>query len=200
MFQGSHLKFLLLHHHFSYTYLNTKYLNFKINRHAMTDRAMRAAEQWHQERPDIDTFPMQVLGRMGEATQVIMRDYINPFFARYHLHPGEFDVLATLRRSGEPCALTPTALYEAAMISSGGMTNRLDRLEQAELIERRKNPHDRRGTLVALTPKGRVLIDDMLKPHVENEQRVLAGLTEAEQRQLDHLLGKLISGLDSGSS
>jgi DNA-binding MarR family transcriptional regulator len=134
---------------------------------------------------------MQVLGRFGELAQLITRDYINPFFARYGLHPGEFDVLATLRRSGEPFALTPTALYEAAMISSGGMTNRLDRLERAELIERRKHPTDRRGTLVALTDKGRSLIDEMLAPHIENEQRVLAPLTEAEQRQLDELLGKL---------
>ncbi|WP_312602530.1 MULTISPECIES: MarR family winged helix-turn-helix transcriptional regulator [Pseudomonas] len=164
----------------------------------MTDRALLAAQQWKTQRPDIDPFPMQVLGRFGELAQLITRDYINPFFARYELHPGEFDVLATLRRSGEPFALTPTALYEAAMISSGGMTNRLDRLERAELIERRKHPFDRRGTLVALTDKGRMLIDEMLAPHVENERQVLAALTDVEQHQLDQLLGKLIAGLSKG--
>ena len=159
------------------------------------DRAAQAVAQWQRERPDIDAFPMEVLGRLAELVQVVLRDRLNPVFAEFGLQQGEFDVLATLRRSGAPYALTPTALCEAAMISSGGMTARIDRLEKAGLIERQKHPSDRRGTLVALTPKGSALIDGLLPRHIEAERRVLVPLTEDEQRILNRLLAKLIAGL-----
>lgn len=160
-----------------------------------TDRAAVAAQQWLRERPDIDPFPMEVLGRLAELAHVIARDRLNPVFAEFGLQVGEFDVLATLRRSGPPYELTPTALYEATMISSGGMTARLDRLEKAGLIARRRHPTDRRGTLVALTDKGRSLIDDALQLHLQNEHAILASLSEAEQAELNRLLAKLLAGL-----
>ena len=159
------------------------------------DRAAQAVAQWQRERPDIDAFPMEVLGRLAELVQVVLRDRLNPVFAEFGLQQGEFDVLATLRRSGAPYALTPTALCEAAMISSGGMTARIDRLEKAGLIERQKHPSDRRGTLVALTQKGSALIDALLPRHIEAERQVLAPLTEDEQRILNRLLAQLIVGL-----
>src|ERR1700761_8721899 len=93
------------------------------------DRAEAAVEQWARERPDLPSLPMALLGRLSEAAERVMRDHINPLFAEAGLQSGEFDVLATLRRSGAPYMLSPTRLYEAAMISSGGMTDRLDRLE-----------------------------------------------------------------------
>lgn len=130
----------------------------------------------------------------GEAALVIARERLNPLFAEYGLQPGEFDVLATLRRCGAPYALTPTALYDAAMMSSGGMTNRIDRLQQAGWVERRPNPEDGRGTLVALTNAGFALIDEAVSAHVENQRAVLSVLTEVEQRQLAKLLAKLIEG------
>src|SRR5438128_2344827 len=139
----------------------------------MADRAELAFMQWRKERPEIDPFPMAVLGRLAEAAHLIMRDRVGPLFARFGLQPGEFDALATLRRSGAPFALTPTALYEAAMMSSGGMTSRIDRLEKAGLVERLTHPTDRRGTLVALTAKGRALIDEAVEAHVANEKEVL---------------------------
>lgn len=160
----------------------------------MIDRAQLAVEQWQQQRPDLDTLPMRLIGRLGEAVQVLNRDVLQPFFDEHRLHFGEFDVLATLRRAGEPHALSPTALYEAAMISSGGMTNRLDRLERAGLIERKPNLEDRRGTLVALTEAGFTLIDGLMTAHVENEKRALASLSRDEQEQLDRLLGKWLAG------
>jgi DNA-binding MarR family transcriptional regulator len=156
------------------------------------DRAAMAAEQWARERPDIDTGPMVLLGRLGEAALLIARDRLNPLFAEFGLQPGEFDVLATLRRSGAPYALTPTALYEAAMISSGSMTNRIDRLENAGLVERRSNPADKRGTLVALTADGLPLIDRTVEAHIANQQSIVSGLNEQERGQLAVLLGKLI--------
>lgn len=138
---------------------------------------------------------MQLVGQLGTVAQLMARDWLNPLFAEYGLQPGEFDVLATLRRSGAPYALTPTALYEAAMLSSGGMTNRIDRLEAAGLIERQKHPTDRRGVLVALTQRGLELIEKLVLLHVENERRMLAALSADEQRQLDELLAKLLQGM-----
>lgn len=158
------------------------------------DRAAQAVEQWNRERPDLDVSSMLLLGRLGEAALVIARERLNPLFADYGMQPGEFDVLATLRRSGVPYALTPTALYDATMMSSGGMTNRIDRLQQAGWVERRPNPEDGRGTLVALTKAGFALIDKAVSAHVENQRAVLSVLTDAEQRQLAKLLAKLIDG------
>jgi DNA-binding MarR family transcriptional regulator len=158
-------------------------------------RAQFAAEQWQRELPQLDTRAMQVVGQLGTVAQLMARDWLNPLFAEHGLQPGEFDVLATLRRSGAPYALTPTALYEAAMLSSGGMTNRIDRLETAGLIERQKHPTDRRGVLVALTSEGKELIDKLVLLHVANEQRMLAALTAREQTQLGQLLAKLLQGM-----
>mgnify|MGYP002713159214 CR=1 FL=1 len=160
------------------------------------DRAAFAVGQWTSERPDLDTLPMLVLGRLGEANNLIRRDRVEPLFASFGLQAGEFDVLATLRRAGAPYAMTPTALYQATMISSGAMTNRLDRLEKAGLIARAPDPQDRRGTIVSLTKKGRGLIDRALDAHVENQRKVLAGLTRSEQKALADLLGKLIASQD----
>ncbi|MGX9142715.1 MarR family winged helix-turn-helix transcriptional regulator [Mesorhizobium sp. 128a] len=158
------------------------------------DRAAKAVEQWKRERPDLDVSPMLVLGRLNEASSLIARERLAPLFARFGLQAGEFDVLATLRRSGSPHALTPTALYEATMVTSGAMTNRLDRLEKAELILRGPHPNDRRGIVVQLTENGLALIDEALTAHVANEHEILAGLTGAERETLAQLLGKLIGG------
>jgi DNA-binding MarR family transcriptional regulator len=162
-------------------------------------RAERAVQQWRKERPDLDVSPMAVIGRLSEAATVISRDRLSPVFARFGLQHGEFDVLATLRRSGAPFALTPTELYEATMVTSGGMTNRLDRLERAELIARKAHPTDRRGTIVQLTDKGRKLIDKALTAHVENEHAILSALTTAERDTLAALLGKLIDSLEKSA-
>ncbi|QEN87503.1 MarR family transcriptional regulator [Labrys sp. KNU-23] len=159
------------------------------------DRADTAVEQWARERPDLPSLPMAVFGRLSDASERVLRDHMNPLFATAGLQPGEFDVLATLRRSGEPYMLSPTRLYEAAMISSGGMTNRLDRLERAGLVERLPDPNDRRGKLIALTEAGKIVIDETIARHVANEQRLLSVLTQAEQETLDSLLRKLITAL-----
>lgn len=159
------------------------------------DRAEHAVAQWRAERPDLDASSMLVMGRLQEAALAIARDRLNPLFARYGMQPGEFDVLATLRRSGAPFALTPTALYDALMMSSGGMTARIDRLQKAGWVERRPNPADGRGTLVALTDAGHALIDDAVVAHIDNQRALLAALSAAEQAQLARLLGKLLGGL-----
>ena len=157
------------------------------------DRAENAAGQWARERPEIDTGAMVLLGRLAEAALVISRDRLNPLFARFDLQPGEFDVLATLRRSGKPHALTPTELYEAAMISSGSMTNRIDWLEKVGFVMRKPNPADKRGTLVGLTVQGLALIDRVIDAHVANQQAIVSGLNAREQSQLSGLLAKLLA-------
>ncbi|AVX04073.1 HTH-type transcriptional regulator PecS [Maritalea myrionectae] len=160
------------------------------------DRASLAAQQWQNERPDLDTVPMETLGRIAELALRAQRDHIDQLFAKHGLQPGEFDVLATLRRSGAPFALSPTALYEATMVSSGGMTNRIDKLEKAGLIERRANPNDRRSNLVALTGDGLAKIDQILPQHISNEQNILAALNDKEIEQLNAISKKLIARLD----
>lgn len=165
----------------------------------MSDRANLALEQWGKERPDIDAKVMALVGRLLEATSLIERDWLYPLATQFELHQGEFDVIATLRRSGEPYALTPTTLYESLMLSSGAMTSRLDRLENKGLIERGRALEDRRSILVRLTPAGLALIDKLLPLHVANEQQALAALSQAEQRQLDTLLTKLLTGLHQKS-
>lgn len=161
------------------------------------DRAQFAADQWQKEWPEINSLPMLTLGRLAEVSARIMQQKLEPFFAEHGLHPGEFDVLATLRRSGEPYALTPTQLYEATMVSSGGMTNRIDRLEKAGFVERRKNPNDRRGVIVALTAAGFDKITQLIPMHVKNEENILAALSTDELNQLNSLTKKLLADLNN---
>lgn len=159
------------------------------------DRASLAVEQWQRERPEIDGLVMAVFGRLAEAAQRVARDHLNPLFQAHGLGPGEFDVLATLRRSGAPYALSPTALYDATMVTSGAMTGRIDRLQKAGWVVRTPDPEDRRGVLVSLTDAGRALIDEVVTLHVANETQLLAGLSQGERETLAGLLGKLLATL-----
>ncbi|QYU71164.1 MarR family transcriptional regulator [Leptolyngbya sp. 15MV] len=162
------------------------------------DRVGAAREQWRRERPDLDPRWDALVGRVTDAAALIMRDHLEPLFARFGLQRGEFAVLAALRRSGAPFAMSPTALYETTMISSGAMTHRIDRLEANGLVARRPDPNDRRGKLVALTAKGRALIDRAITAHVESEVRLLSVLSAKEQRALAALLAKLVARLPPG--
>lgn len=159
------------------------------------NRVKVAIGQWRRELPDLDLLPMEVVAYL-KASQLMTKARVDAYFKEHGLQAGEFDVLATLRRAGSPYALTPTQLFEALLISSGGMTNRLDRLEKAGLIERAPNPEDRRGTLVSLTASGRELIERIVPQHVENEARMLDVLSREEQQTLNVLLGKLLDGLE----
>lgn len=161
----------------------------------MNDRAKRAAAEWAQERPDIDATVMALAGRLLEAAHLLDRNWLTPLAAQFELHQGEFDVIATLRRSGAPYTMTPTVLYEGLMLSSGAMTSRLDRLEKKGLIARIPSPEDRRSVLVKLTPAGLALIDRILPLHVANERQAFAQLNPDEQQQLNQLLTRLVAGL-----
>lgn len=151
-------------------------------------------EQWRRERPDLDTTPMGVIGRVSRLSRELERR-LEPVFARQGLESGLFDVLATLRRTGPPYRLRPTDLAESLMLTSSGATKRLDRLEQAGLVARQPDPTDRRGILIELTPAGRRLVDSAVAEHVANESNLLSALSPTERRQLASLLRKLLLGL-----
>lgn len=147
--------------------------------------------QWQRERPDLDVSPMGIIGRMGRLSKHLERA-IQETVSDFGLNGGEFDVLATLRRSGQPYQLTPTDLFNSLMVSSGTMTHRIDRLEQADLVKRIPDPSDRRGTLIQLTSKGFNVIEKAVEAHVANIHRLLVILDEAERKVLAQLLHKLL--------
>jgi len=151
-------------------------------------------EQWRRERPDLDPAPIGVIGRVSRLAREL-EQRLEPVYRQHGLEAGWYDVLASLRRSGPPYRLRPTAFTSALMLTSSGTTKRLDRLEQAGLITRGPDPEDRRATLISLTAAGRRLVDTASEAHLENERRLLSALTDAEQRRLADLLRKLQLGL-----
>jgi DNA-binding MarR family transcriptional regulator len=151
--------------------------------------------QWHTERPDLNLAPLGLYGRLFRLVH-LSDDTLAKGLAQHGLQPGWFDLLAALRRAGPPYELKPTQLMRATLLSSSGMTKRLDRMAAAGLIERRPDPHDRRGTLVRLTRRGKSVIDRALETHVANEERLLGALTPAQRLTLDGLLRELLIQLE----
>ncbi|HIK06074.1 MAG TPA: MarR family transcriptional regulator [Trichormus sp. M33_DOE_039] len=147
--------------------------------------------QWQGERPDLDVSPMGIIGRMMRLSKHLERS-LQLTFSEFGLNLGEFDVLAALRRSGQPYQLSPTELFNTLMVSSGTMTHRIDRLEQAELVRRIPDVSDRRGILIELTDQGFNVIEKAVEAHVVNEHRILSVLEASERQILAHLLRKLL--------
>ncbi|MGB3296075.1 MAG: MarR family transcriptional regulator [Phormidesmis sp.] len=161
-----------------------------------SDAVDQILAQWRKERPDLDVSPMGTIGRTTRLASHL-RKAIGKTFAKFGLNPGEFDVLATLRRSGQPYQLSPTELFKSMMVSSGTMTHRIDCLEKAELVERIPDQSDRRGTLIQLTDKGFNSIEAAVEAHVANEHRILSALEKSELEDLTRLLRKLLVSLES---
>ncbi|MCE8520870.1 MarR family transcriptional regulator [Ruegeria pomeroyi] len=155
--------------------------------------------QWAAERPDLDTRAMAVIGRVARLSMAFGQG-MQENFARNGLNAAKFDVLATLLRSGPPYALSPGALLDATMVASGTMTNRIDRLEQDGLVERRKNPEDSRSVIIALTPRGLTLINEMMAAHVTTQAQLLKGLTAEEQAALTALLAKALHSAETANA
>jgi DNA-binding MarR family transcriptional regulator len=162
------------------------------------DSIDRIREQWKIARPDLDTRPMETVGRILRI-EFIAAVRIRRVLQRHGIDWGGFDVLATLRRSGAPYRMTPTTLYRELVLSSGAMTNRLDALEGAGLVERQPDPNDRRGTLIELTKKGKVLLDRAIEAHLQGETEMVAQLSMEEQKCLADLLKKLLIAMESES-
>jgi DNA-binding MarR family transcriptional regulator len=155
------------------------------------DEIDRIVGEWNRERPDLDNSPTHVLQRITRLS-VLQESSFARTLARHRLTWGEYLVLATLRRAGPPYRMSPTALYSSVILSSGGMTKRLDGLERAGLVERRPDPDDRRGRLVVLSAKGRAVVDRAVVEHLANEERLLGALSASERRTMANLLRKLL--------
>ncbi|WP_246238009.1 MarR family winged helix-turn-helix transcriptional regulator [Pseudomonas akapageensis] len=152
-------------------------------------------EQWRRERPDLDVTPMGTIGRIKRSAALLQRE-LDIVFSAFGLTAWEFDVLATLRRSGAPYCMAPTALFSALMITSGTMTRQLQQLELAGRVSRTPNPRDARSMLVQLTPAGLELIDRAVTAHVANEARILSPIQAAELTELDARLSELLAVLE----
>jgi DNA-binding MarR family transcriptional regulator len=158
--------------------------------------------QWARERPDLDTSPMGLIGRLHRLADVL-NDELRPVFASAGLGDGDFDVLASLRRHGAPYELTPGELGATTMVTSSAVTKRIDRLERAGLVTRTVCREDARSRRIRLTEQGLELIDRLLERHVANEHRLIAGLSEHERSQLAGILrrwGQALAADDTGSS
>ncbi|MEU6238872.1 MarR family transcriptional regulator [Kitasatospora sp. NPDC047058] len=159
------------------------------------DGVDRITAQWRAVRPDLDTSPMAVIGRLSRASRLLERG-IKENLAVHGVEPWEFDVLATLLRSGAPHVLTAGELSSAVMISSAALTNRIDHLVEKGLVERAVDPAHRRRVLISLTGTGQDLTNRLVEHHLAGEERQLAGLTAAEREQLTGLLRRVLITLD----
>jgi DNA-binding MarR family transcriptional regulator len=155
------------------------------------DEIDRIVEQWNRQRPDLDVSPTETLQRITRLSLLQGVSFAR-VFAPYGVSFGEYLVLAALRRAGPPYRMNPTHLFNSVILSSGAMTNRIDRLEDVGLVERLPDPTDRRGRLVALTDRGLGLVDKAVVEHLANEQRLLESLNAGEREQLAGLLRKLL--------
>src|SRR5580765_563107 len=159
---------------------------------AAADPVDAILEQWERERPDLDVTATGILGRITRIAALVDQS-MDRVFQPHGLTAGDFVVLAALRRSGKPYQLTPTALSRSMMVSSGGTTKRLDRLEARGLIRRDPDPADRRGTL---TKAGLATIDTVASEHVQNEERLLATLSPNQRMTLTRLLRELLLAVE----
>ena len=169
-----------------------------------TDDERRAADRediidqmnalWQRERPDLDADPLEVVGRVIVIAQYLERS-VNAALEPHGLSLGQFDILATLRRQGIRGRMTPTQLMKSVMLSSGGLTNRVDRLEQAGWVVREADPDDRRGVVVGLTKKGRELIDAATETRFAEAESSLPSINRKETKELANVLRKWLQEL-----
>jgi len=161
----------------------------------MEDEVDRLVAAWRRERPDLDVSPMEVLSRVTRLARHLDRAR-RQAFASHELESWEFDVLSALRRSGPPYRLSPGRLLRETLVTSGTMTNRVDRLAARGLVRREPDPGDRRGVQVQLTDDGRARVDAALSALLTNERALLTGLGGADRKQLANLLRALVRPFD----
>jgi DNA-binding MarR family transcriptional regulator len=155
------------------------------------DALDRILDQWRRERPDLDCSPMGIIGRISQLQREVYLAQ-RATFARHGLDVPSFDVLAALRRAGPPYQLTPTSLMRTALVTSGAITQRLDRLEERGLITRERSRDDGRAVVVSLTDAGREALDAALPDHLDTERKLLDGLSDDDREQLAGLLRRFL--------
>jgi DNA-binding MarR family transcriptional regulator len=163
---------------------------------AAPDHVARIMAEWRRERPDLDVSPQGVIGRLHRLANALTEELV-AVYGRFGLAEGEFDVLATLRRAGEPYERTPSDLAASTMVTSGAMTKRIDRLEQRGLVTRRASETDGRGRVIALTRAGRELIDEVMTAHMANEHRLLGSIDETDRRALETALTRWLTAFET---
>lgn len=163
----------------------------------MRDAVDDIIEQWNRERPDLDPSSVAVIGRLSRVAEQLERA-MAANFARHGLQAGWFDVLAALRRAGEPYELTPRAMLGSMMLTTGAITKRIDKLVQAGLVERRADPADGRGVLVRLTSEGLRVVDAAVETHLETQRRLLAPLSKRQREELARLLRRWAAAIEPG--
>lgn len=162
-----------------------------------SDRVTRIQAEWARERPDLDVSPQGVIGRLHRIGAHLTGE-LCVVYRRHGLSEGEFDVLAALRRAGGSCERAPGELARFTMVTTGAMTKRIDRLEEAGLVARRRAAEDGRGRTVSLTRAGRELIDEAFAEHMRNERRLLDNLTPDEAGRLEELLATWLARIERG--
>ena len=155
------------------------------------DEVDELVEAWHRERADLDLAPVEVFSRISRLARLLDKARRDAFIA-HQIEPWEFDVLAALRRAGRPYQLTPGALLRQTMVTSGTMTNRVDRLATRGLVERSPDPSDRRGVLVRLTTAGKLAVDGAFETLLDSERQLLASLSRYDHDTLADLLRQLM--------
>jgi DNA-binding MarR family transcriptional regulator len=151
--------------------------------------------QVRQERPDLDAGLVELIGRITRVNHHIDAE-IAKSIERYDLRVGELTLLIALRRAGEPFQLTPTELYRAMMVTSGGATRRIDQLESRGLVQRTPHPHDRRASLIGLTPEGRRLVDEAWAHHLKRNRELFDALKPEERRTLADMLRRVLLSIE----
>jgi len=160
------------------------------------DHVARIQQEWERERPDVDVRPQGVIGRLHRVGMHLTESIVE-VYARHGLGEGEFDVLAALRRAGDPFERVPGELAAHTMVTTGAVTKRVDRLERAGLVARRVSETDGRSRVVGLTEAGRHLIDEVFTEHMDNERELLDGLTRDQVDQLESLLTAWLARFES---
>lgn len=159
------------------------------------DDVDRIVQAWRRERPDLDVSPLHILSRISRLARRLDLARVSAF-AEHGLEGWEFDVLSALRRAGAPYQLSPGQLVQETLVTSGTMTNRVDRLERRGLVERSRDPNDRRGVLVTLSDAGRVRVDAAMADLLASEHQLLADLPDPDQRDLAEQLRRLLLPLE----
>ncbi len=160
------------------------------------DEVDRIVGAWNAQRPDLDFSPLEVLSRMDRLTRLLDRAR-RDVFRRSDLEPWEWDVLSALRRAGAPFQLSPKQLLQQTLVSSGTMTNRIDRLVGRRFVRREADPGDGRSVLVILTDDGRIRVDAAITRLVDVEADLLQGLSRGDRDRLAGLLRKLSLSFDA---
>ncbi|MDG1846592.1 MAG: MarR family transcriptional regulator [Acidimicrobiales bacterium] len=155
-----------------------------------TDQIDKIIKQWGDERPDVDVSPVAIFGRIARINR-LLEDYLADFLCKNNLTLGLFDVLTALRRSGEPYKSKPSELADMTMLTSGGMTGRLDQLEELGLVKRISDLNDRRVMFAQLTAKGLDLIDELIEEHFHRETELLKGIEKKDQIKVSNLLREI---------